>query len=164
MAARDHQTIPEKRNSTVKITKKQLRKIILEEYMKEENLTEYSEEAEELIRKMIGDDEYNRRRALEMPKDRNDGSTAPIYKGSDAVEEQIAALVQGMEPDDVAELFQSVFSRLPGVEMQDDEQEPATLYGDPRADGRSPITLGPVREDFDLAALQEMIRTMIRDV
>ena len=56
MAVRDHQTIPEKRNSTVKITKKQLHKIIVEEYMKEENITEYSEEAEELIRKMLGDD------------------------------------------------------------------------------------------------------------
>ena len=50
----------------MQITKKQLRKIILEEYMKEENITEYSEEAEELIRQMIGDDEYRRRRELEM--------------------------------------------------------------------------------------------------
>jgi len=148
----------------MKITKKQLHKIILEEYMKEENITEYSDEAEELIRKMIGDDEYNRRRALEMPKDRNDGNTAPMQKPSDSVEDKIASLVQGMDPDDVAELFQSVFSRLPGVEMQDDEPEPPSLYGDPSDDGRSPITLGPVREDFDLSALQEMIRTMIRNV
>jgi len=148
----------------MKITKRQLHKIILEEYMKEENITEYSEEAEELIRKMIGDDEYNRRRALEMPKDRNDGNTAPMQKTSDSVEDKIASLVQGMNPDDVAELFQSVFSRLPGVEMQDDQPEPPSLYGDPSDDGRSPITLGPVREDFDLSALQEMIRTMIRDV
>lgn len=148
----------------MQITKKQLRKIILEEYMKEENITEYSEEAEELIRQMIGDDEYRRRRELEMPRDRNDGQTAPMQKGSDSLEDKIASLVQGMQPDDVAELFQSVFSRLPGVEMQDDEPDPPSLYGDPRDDGRSPITLGPVREDFDLSALQEMIRTMIRDV
>ena len=153
----------------MKITKKQLHKIILEEYMKEENITEYSEEAEELIRKMIGDAEYDRRRGglqygIEMPKDRNDGTTALMQKTSDSVEDKIASLVQGMNPDDVAELFQSVFSRLPGVEMQDDEPDPPSLYGDPKDDGRSPITLGPVREDFDLAALQEMIRTMIRDV
>lgn len=148
----------------MKITKKQLHKIILEEYMKEENITEYSEEAEELIRKMIGDKEYDRRRSLEMPKDRNDGDTAPMQKPTDSVEDKIAGLVQGMSPDDVAELFQVVFSRLPGVEMQDTEQEPPSLYGDPESDGRSPITLGPVREDFDLSTLQEMIRTMIRDV
>tara|TARA_B100000900_G_scaffold381537_1_gene368066 strand:- start:41 stop:487 length:447 start_codon:yes stop_codon:yes gene_type:complete len=148
----------------VKITKKQLHKIIVEEYMKEENITEYSEEAEELIRKMLGDDEYDRRRALEMPKDRNDGNTAPMQKASDSVEDKITVLVQGMEPDDVADLFQSVFSRLPGVEMQGDEPEPASLYGDPKADGRSPITLGPVRENLDLSELKEMIRTMIRDV
>lgn len=148
----------------MKISKNQLRKIIVEEYVKEENITEYSEEAEELIRKMIGDDEYDRRRALDMPKDRNDGNTAPMRKTSDSVEDKIASLVQGMEPDDVAELFQTVFSKIPGVEMQDGEPEPPSLYGDPRDDGRSPITLGPVREDFDLAALQEMIRTMIRDV
>jgi hypothetical protein len=48
--------------------------------------------------------------------------------------------------------------------MQDDEPDPPSLYGDPSDDGRSPITLGPVREDFDLSALQEIIRTMIRDV
>ena len=50
------------------------------------------------------------------------------------LEDQIAALVQGMPPEEVADIFQAVFEKLPGVEMQD-EEPPETLYT-PGAEGR----------------------------
>ena len=43
------------------------------------------------------------------------------------VEEQLSALIQGMEPEAVAELFQSVFEKIPGVEMGAAEEEPESL-------------------------------------
>ena len=68
------------------------------------------------------------------------------------VADQIAKLVQGMDPDDVAQLFQVVFSKLPGVEMQDDEP-PQTLYT-PGAEGRPQM-------GFRLEELKAMIREIL---
>jgi len=179
----------------MKISESQLHKIILEEYIKEENLNEADqEEIEKLLRQIQGDKYRSPEERDPARYKTNDGNTAPMKKPNKAsdtmpfgpsdipsddaperhmsgfqdragppLEDQIATLVQGMSPDEVAELFQSVFSSLPGVEMQDDEQPPS-LYGDPEADGRTPISLGPVREDFDIDTLQEMIRKSLRNL
>ena len=67
-----------------------------------------------------------------------------------AIEDQIASLLQGMNPDDVAELFQVVFSKMPGVDMQEPEPEPDTLYS-PGAEGRPQV-------GFRLEELKNKIR------
>ena len=159
-------TIPEKRNRKMKITTNQLRKIIIEEYIKEEGLDE-SQAAEDLLRQILGDEEYQRRRAAENPNTRG-GDTAPMEKPNKAeptmaldtdsserdVAGQIASLVQGMDPDDVAQLFQVVFNNLDGVEMQD-EEPPQTLYT-PGAEGRPQM-------GFRLEDLKRMIREMLTE-
>tara|TARA_R100001509_G_C4807199_1_gene195168 strand:+ start:43 stop:522 length:480 start_codon:yes stop_codon:yes gene_type:complete len=159
----------------MKISESQLHQIILEEYIKEENLNEADqEEIEKLLRQIQGDKYRSPEERDPARYKTNDGNTAPMdspmkSEPSDAaaqdmsLQSQISQMVSGMSPDEVAELFQSVFSSLPGVEMQDDEQPPS-LYGDPEADGRTPISLGPVREDFDINTLQEMIRKSLRNL
>jgi hypothetical protein len=55
------------------------------------------------------------------------------------IEDQLAALIQGMPPEEVADLFQAVFEKIPGVELSrpGDEDYPGeeTLYS-PGAEGR----------------------------
>ena len=68
-----------------------------------------------------------------------------------SIEDQIAALVQGLPPEEVADLFQAVFETLPGVEMGDAEDEaPETLYS-PGAEGRPQV-------GFKLEELMTLIR------
>ena len=164
MVASALKMILEKRNHKVRITAAKLREIIIEEYIKEEGIDE-SQAAEDLLRQILGDEEYARRRAAENPNTRG-GDTAPMKKSNKAeptmaldtgsaegnVADQIAKLVQGMDPDDVAQLFQVVFSKLPGVEMQDDEP-PQTLYT-PGAEGRPQM-------GFRLEELKAMIREIL---
>ena len=54
------------------------------------------------------------------------------------LEDQIAALVQGLPPEEISDLFQAVFSKVPGVEIGPAEEEPETLYT-PGADGRPKV-------------------------
>ena len=62
------------------------------------------------------------------------------------LEDQIADLIQGMPPEEVSDLFQAVFSKIPGVEMgPPEDEEPESLYS-PGAEGRPTISLGPLRE------------------
>lgn len=78
-----------------------------------------------------------------------------------AIEDQIAALVQGMPPEEVSDLFQAVFSKIPGVEIgPPEEEESDTLYS-PGAEGRPAISLGPLREAV-FAKLMEAGGTMYR--
>ena len=147
----------------MKISPDKLRRIIIEEYINEEGLDE-SQAAEDLLRQILGDEEYERRRAAENPNSRG-GDTEPMDNPNKAeptmaldtgasegnVVDQIANLVQGMDPDDVAGLFQAVFSRLPGVDMQ--EPEPETLYT-PGAEGRPQV-------GFRLEELKNMIRNIL---
>ena len=130
------------------ISANRLKQIILEEYIKEENLDE-SQAAQDLLRQILGDEEYERRQALKNRGSRG-GDTKPMDKPNKAAEtmpmpsdetnpvkaavDGIYELVSGMDPEDVAEIFQIVFQKLPGVEMQD-EQPPQTLYS-PGAEGR----------------------------
>ena len=78
-----------------------------------------------------------------------------------AIEDQIAALVQGMPPDEVSDLFQAVFSKIPGVEIGPPEEEEADTLYSPGAEGRPAISLGPLREAV-FAKLMEAGGTMYR--
>ena len=151
-----------------------LKKIIIEEYIKEEGLDE-SQAAEDLLRQLIGDEEYNRRRALDNPDSRG-GDTAAMEKPNKAAEtmpidepkassepnpikaaiDGIYELVADMEPEDVKDIFQIVFQKLPGVELEPAPKQPTTLYRR-GAEGRPQV-------GFKLEELQELIRRVFRDV
>ena len=150
----------------MKITTNQLRKIIIEEYIKEENLTEVDqEEIEKLLRQIQGDKYRSPEKRDPVRYKTNDGNTAPMEKphapdqtmpvdvtgDAPSIQAQITNLVQGMDPDDIAGLFQAVFADLPGVDMQ--EPEPDSLYS-PGAEGRPQV-------GFRLEELKDMIREML---
>ena len=157
----------------MQISADRLKKIIIEEYIKEELLDE-SQAAQDLLRQILGDEEYERRQALKNRGSRG-GDTAPMEKPNKAAEttpfpepaadsevnpvkaavDGIYGLVSDMDPEDVAEIFQIVFEKLPGVEMQD-EEPPQTLYT-PGAEGRPQM-------GFKLEELQELIRRVFKDV
>ena len=75
------------------------------------------------------------------------------------IESQLTALIQGMEPEEVAELFQSVFEKLPGVELSqpgaEDYPDEETLYS-PGAEGR------PVA-GFQLEELMQLIQEVMAE-
>ena len=180
----------------MQISADRLKKIIIEEYIKEELLDE-SQAAQDLLRQILGDEEYERRQALKNQGSRG-GDTKPMKKpnkasdtmpfgpsdipSDDAPERHVSGfqdragpddtpssevhpvkaavdgiyeLVADMDPEDVAEIFQIVFEKLPGVEMQD-EEPPQTLYT-PGAEGRPQM-------GFKLEELQQLIRRVLRDV
>ena len=139
----------------MKISKAHLERIIIEEYIKEEGIDE-SQAAQDLLRQILGDEEYERRQALKNRGARG-GDTKPMDKphqgASDTMpldlddapadspknlEDQISNLIKGMPPEEVQDLFQAVFARIPGVEMGDAEPEPETLYS-PGAEGRPQV-------------------------
>lgn len=154
----------------MKIDATRLKQIIVEEYLKEEMLDE-NQAAEDLLRQILGDEEYERRRALDNPDSRG-GDTAAMDKPNKAAEtmpmptdepnpvkatvDGIYELVSDMEPEDVAEIFQIVFEKLPSVEMGAQEEEPQSLYS-PGAEGRPQV-------GFKLEELQKLIRRVFRDV
>jgi hypothetical protein len=148
----------------MKISPDRLREIILEEYIKEENITEVDQEEIEKLLQQIQGDKYRSPEQRDPARyKKNDGNTKPMDKPHSAdntfamdtdassVEDQISNLVQGMDPDSVADLFQVVFSKLSGVDMQ--EPEPESLYS-PGADGRPQV-------GFRLEELKTLIREML---
>lgn len=164
----------------MKITKNILYRIILEEYLKEGGLQISESKVDDLIAHIkggpkpdwMGDDERKvpPPPAVPKPEERDDNDTYPMdiphddapeseYSGfqndsAPPVEDQIAALIHGMDPEAVAELFQSVFEKIPGVEMGDAAEEaPKTLYS-PGAEGR------PVA-GFQLEELMGLIREVL---
>ena len=174
MAVNAHKTIPERRNRKMQISAERLKKIIIEEYIKEELLDE-SQAAQDLLRQILGDEEYERRQALKNRGSRG-GDTAPMDKPHQAastmaidtedkpespdpetLEDKISDMIKGMSPEEVQDLFQAVFAKIPGVEMSDaEEQPPETLYRR-GAEGRPQV-------GFKLEELQELIRRVFKDV
>jgi hypothetical protein len=75
------------------------------------------------------------------------------------LEDQLMDLIQGMPPEEVADLFQAVFEKIPGVELSNpgDEDYPdeETLYS-PGAEGR------PVA-GFQLQELMGLIREVLEE-
>jgi hypothetical protein len=72
------------------------------------------------------------------------------------IEDQLAALIHGMPPEEVADLFQAVFEKIPGVEMGDAEEEDSETLYSPGAEGR------PVA-GFQLQELMELIREVLEE-
>jgi len=156
------------------ITAARLKQIIVEEYIKEELLTD-SQAAEDLLKQILGDEEYERRQALKNRGSRG-GDTAPMEKphqaastmaidtgevpqssGTESLEDEISSMIKGMPPEDVQDLFQAVFAKIPGVQMGADEEEPPESLYSPGAEGRPQV-------GFKLEELQELIRRVLRDV
>jgi hypothetical protein len=67
----------------------------------------------------------------------------------------ISQMIKGRDAEHVSELFQAVFAQIPGVEIEDAEEDPETLYS-PGAEGR------PVA-GFQLENLMELIREVIME-
>ena len=169
----------------MKISQQELYKIIVEEYIKEEGLEE-SQAAEDLLRQLIGDEEYERRRALDNPDSRG-GDTAPMdnpnkaaktmaidmdtpsddapesdYSGfqdraGPPLEDRLMDLIQGLPPEEVADLFQAVFAKIPGVEMSSPEEEPPSTEYVRGAGGRPKIS------NFGLDEIKQLIRKVLAE-
>tara|TARA_R110000824_G_scaffold147030_2_gene316386 strand:+ start:3180 stop:3917 length:738 start_codon:yes stop_codon:yes gene_type:complete len=81
--------------------------------------------------------------------------SGPSDMTDDDIVASINRVIQGKDPDHVAELFQIVFANLPDVEMSDAEEDPETLYS-PGAEGRP--TAG-----FRLEELKLLIRKVLEE-
>ena len=158
----------------MKINQEILRRIIVEEYIKEEGLEEADQEEIEKLLRQIRRDKYL------PPEERdgrryktNDGETMPMgiphkreapesdYSGfqdraGPPLEDQLMDLIQGIPPEEVSDLFQAVFSKIPGVEIgPPEEEEPESLYS-PGSEGRP--TAG-----FKLEELKTLIRKVLEE-
>jgi hypothetical protein len=167
-------------SKTMNVSRDDLYRLIVEEYVKEEGLELAEDRADDLLAWIKGgkkpdDLEYDKTvpDPPEIPGGElgPDSDTYPMdiprddapedeYQGfqNDSgapAEEQLAALIQGMDPEAVSELFQSVFEKIPGVEIGDAEEDPETLYS-PGAEGR------PVA-GFQLEELMGLIREVISE-
>jgi hypothetical protein len=82
--------------------------------------------------------------------------SGPSDMSDDDIIASISQMIQGKDPEQVSELFQAVFSQIPGVEMGDAEEDPETLYS-PGAEGRPAISLGPVREHLAAKSFEKIL-------
>ncbi|MBL97603.1 MAG: hypothetical protein CMF52_07285 [Legionellales bacterium] len=154
----------------MKITENELYKIILEEYAQEEELEEAlsPEKVAQLLAWIRGKaprpdwatDDYGSSgagKAMQAPMDVDvdrGADTMPFGAepepepevGPESLEDQIADMIKGMPPEQVSDLFQAVFAKIPGVEMGEPEEEPPETLYSPGAEGRPTISLGPLRE------------------
>ena len=74
-----------------------LKQIIIEEYIKEEGIEE-SQAAQDLLRQILGDEEYERRQALKNRGSRG-GDTAPMEKPNKAVDAMSMDIPKDNEPE-----------------------------------------------------------------
>tara|TARA_B100000085_G_scaffold183165_1_gene167424 strand:+ start:3303 stop:3800 length:498 start_codon:yes stop_codon:yes gene_type:complete len=163
----------------MQITQQELYKIILEEYAREEGLEEAlsPEKVAELLAWIRGEgprpewanDELGTSgvgKGMQAPADADVDRSAdtmpfssldePSPEQPKSVEDKIAAMVKDMPPEEVADLFQSIFEKIPGVEMGDaDEEPPETLYR-PGAEGRPKV-------GFKLEELKALIRQVLSE-
>ena len=164
----------------MKITQSELYKIILEEYAKEEGLDEAlsPEKVAELLAWIRGEgpkpewanDQVGTSglgKGMQAPMDVDVDRAADTMPfgaepevGPESLEDRISDMIKGMPPEEVQDLFQAVFARIPGVEMGPADEEPESLYS-PGAEGRPAISLGPLREAV-FAKLMEAGGTMYR--
>ena len=147
--------------TTSKLQQIILEEYIKEETLEEELSPQQEEEMLAWIRKQgpkpdwLGDDYGHSKkvRSGQVPVDPNAdraAQTMPIdmdipsddapeseYQGfqndsESGIEDQLAGLIQGMDPESVADLFQTVFEKIPGIEMgtadAEEEPPPETLY------------------------------------
>ncbi len=63
----------------------------------------------------------------------------------DSLVDQIAMLVKGMDAEDVSDLFQAVFMKIPGVEVSSPEEEPESIYS-PGSEGRPTVGFREIKQ------------------
>ena len=194
------------------ISRNDLYRIIIEEYLKEENITE-SKAALDLLRKMKGDPDYDPRTdpgahtydpdfeagdetvaderppadetyPMEKPltpEEEDEDLTGVVDSGetypldpdetparprpemnTDALAATIGELIHGKDPEEVSEIFELVFEKLPGVEIgAPEEEEPESLYVG-GAEGR-PEMYGLHRKRPPLEELMDLIREVLAE-
>ena len=149
----------------MKIKSADLRRIILEEYISEENITEVDQEEIEKLLQQIQGDKY--RSPVQRDPKRyatNDGVTAAMEKplkdpADDAavmsgnVSDVIYGMLKDTSPEEVANIFNVVFARLQPEPTA--EVPPETLYS-PGAEGRP-------QAGFRLEELKELIREALAE-
>ena len=163
------------------LSRTDLYRIILEEYLISEGYWNHpgNDAAEELLKKIMGDKYRPPEERHPEKRGANDGETAPMEKphapdddltgvvdtgetypmDPDSLADAIGELIHGRDPEEVAEIFQMAFEKLPGIELSKpgDEDYPGeeTLYS-PGAEGR------PVA-GFQLQELMELIREVMAE-
>ena len=113
----------------MKVSRSDLYRIILEEYAKEEGVHLSEDKADDLLAYISGgpkhdwmDDEREVPPPPEVPAAPGRASeTMPFPADDMPLVDKIGALVKGMDPEEVSDLFQAVFAKIPGVEMGDPE-------------------------------------------
>lgn len=62
------------------------------------------------------------------------------------LEDQLMDLIQGLPPEEVADLFQAVFEKIPGVELGEPEEEPPETLYSPGAEGRPTVGFKEIKQ------------------
>ena len=128
----------------MKLSRQDLYRIILEEYIKEEGIDEaYTKDIHQRWLKHIrGEEPWTGPPPEELAKRTPADETYPMDKplraemSQDEVVSAIGELIHGKGPDEVSEIFELVFTQIPGVEVgEPEEEEPEGLYI-PGAEGR----------------------------
>ena len=175
----------------MKISKQELRRIVLEEFMLEEGI-ETEALSPEKFDQMMKNIKSNRKGSRpippppEVPRPKGKGlpheDTMPMdipaddapeseYSGFQDrpgahLEDQIFSLIKGMSPEDVQGLFQDVFEMLPGIEMQQQEPDakPSTEYGGEEFELRQRQgRIAGIKEVLELGDLMALIREVIKE-
>ena len=171
----------------MKLSRQDLYRIILEEYLKEEGLTE-SKAALDLLRQIKGDPDYDPRQepgsSMYDPDFKGGDETVadepapadetyPMDKpmrakmSRDEVVAAISGLIQGKGTDEVSEIFELVFGKIPGVEIGAPEEElPPSPYSG-KAIAQRQAQQGQRRtgfeESFALGELMELIKEVLSE-
>ena len=94
-----------------------------------------------------------------------EAAESPLDQGS--LEDQLMDLIQGLPPEEVADLFQAVFEKIPGVELgsgEDSEGPPPTEYGGEELELRQKQgrRIG-YEEGLQFENLMELVREVIEE-
>lgn len=176
------------------IAKSDLYRLILEEYLLEEGRGD--EAAEDLLKKILGDKYQTPEERDPVRHAKHDGSTAPMEQphtdvGPEAVPapdetfaleeppagrpklsaQELAAtiseLIHGRDPQEVSEIFQLAFEKLPGVELSSPgdedypEEKPSTEYGGEEYELRQKQMPIGFEESFELKELMSLIKEVM---
>ena len=137
------------------ISRSDLYRIIVEEYVKETYLDEAlsDEKTAELIAWIKG---KGARPEWATDDLGTSGRGQAVQTPDDSDVDRVADLIQGMPPEEVSDLFQAVFAKIPGVEIgPPEEEESDTLYS-PGAEGRPQV-------GFRLEELRNLIREVLEE-
>jgi len=152
----------------MQLSRQDLYRIIVEEYAAEEGITLSEAKVDDLLAWVkggekpdwVGDDrevpsppEVPPAPETEPPAD--DTMPFPVDEPA-SIEDQIAALVQGMPPEEVSDLFQAVFGKIPGVEIGPPEEEDLESLYSPGAEGRPQV-------GFKMEELMKLIREVMSE-